>query len=187
MRDASRAEALLSLFTARDRAESIAGDLTEEGDVRGSAWFWFHVFRTTFALFTSALASAPVTVFALGALGFALFVMLAVAGVAAVFLFPFIGPGLRSVLLPLFCWSAALWTGVSLVSVAPKHGMTACLTLAVAGDALLFASPLFFAWIQAPNDWSVLAHASALFAAAPLLAGGAIVRRRMAALEQNHG
>jgi hypothetical protein len=186
MRDASRFEALLSLFTSGDRAESIAGDLSEERDVRGSAWFWFHVFRTTFALFTSALASAPVTVLALGALGFALLVMLALAGMAAVFLFPLIGHGVRPVLLTLFCWTAALWTGVSLASVAPKHGMTACLTLAIAGEALVLVSPLFFAWTQAPNEWSVLAYASALFAAAPLLAGGAIVRRRMA-LEQKHG
>ena len=93
MRDASPVQALLSLFTAPDRAESIAGDLTEEREVRGSVWFWFHVFRTTFALFTNALATAPVMALALAALGFALFVMLAFAGVAAVFLFPFIGSG----------------------------------------------------------------------------------------------
>ena len=180
MRDASRAEALLSLFTTRDRAESIAGDLIEERDVRGSAWFWVHVFRTTFALFTSALASAPVSALALGALGFVLFVTLAFAGVAAVFLFPFLGSGVSWVLLSLFWWSAAFWTGVSLASVAPKHGMTACLTLAVGGEALLVASRLFFAWTYGPDVWSLLVYMSALFVVVPLLAGGAIVRRRMA-------
>lgn len=180
MRDTSRAEVLLSLFTTRDRAESIAGDLTEERDVRGSAWFWVHVFRTTFALFTSALGSAPATALALGALGFALLVALAFAGMAAVFLFPFLGSAESWVLLSLFWWSAALWTGVSLVSIAPKYGMTACLTLAVAGESLLVASRLFFAWPQGPNAWSLLVYTSALLAAVPLLAGGAIVRRRTA-------
>jgi len=180
MRDASRAQALLSLFTTRDRAESIAGDLTEERDVRGLAWFCFHVFRTTFALFTSALASAPATALALGALGFALLVTLAFAGVAAVSLFPFLGSARSWVLLSLFWWSAALWTGVSLVSIAPKYGMTACLTLAVAGESLLVGSRLFFAWPQGPNAWSLLIYTSALLAAVPLLMGGAIVRRRTA-------
>jgi len=177
MRDAFRVEALLSLFTTRGRAESIAGDLTEERDVHGLAWFWLHVFRTTFALFTSTLAGAPVTALALGALGFALFITLAFAGVTAVFMFPSLDPGVRWVLLSLFWWGAAFWTGVSLVSVAPKHGMAACLTLAVTGEAMFLAFRLIFVWIQAPNAWSSLLFASALFAAAPLLAGGAIVRR----------
>jgi len=180
MRDAGPAEALLSLFTARERAESIAGDLIEERDVRGSAWFWLNVVRTTFALFASTLANAPATVCALGVLGFALLVALTFPGVAAVFLFPLMGP-MRSVLLALFCGNAALWTGISLVKVAPKHGMPACLTLAVAGEALLLA------WTQAPTDGSVIAYTSALFAVAPLLTGAAIARRRMASLEQHHG
>src|SRR4029077_6742885 len=111
-------QALLSLFTSPDRAESIAGDLTEESEVRGSVWFWFHGFRTTLALFTNALAMAPLMTLALVALGFALFATLAFAGVATVFLFPFIGSGASWVLLSLFWWSAALWTGVSLVRVA---------------------------------------------------------------------
>ncbi len=178
MRDASAVEALLSLFTAPDRAESIAGDLTEEREVRGSAWFWFHVFRTTFSLFTKALASAPGMVLALVALGFAFFATLAFAGVAAVFLFPSIGSGVSWVLVSLFWWSAALWTGVSLVGIAPKHGMTACLTLAVAGEALLL---IFFTVIEPPKVWSILVYTSGLLTAAPLLAGGAIARRHAAA------
>ena len=180
MRDGSWSEALIALFTTRDRAESIAGDLIEERDVRGSTWFWLHVLRTTFNLFISALASAPVTALALGAVGFALLVTLAFAGTAAVFLFPLLSFSVSAVLLSLFWWSAALWTGVSLVSVAPKHGMTACLTLAIVGEALLLVSLLFFASTQALSRWSVLAYTSALFAAVPLLAGGAIVRQHTA-------
>ena len=177
MREASPLQALLSLFTAPDRAEAIAGDLTEEREVRGSAWFWFQGFQTTFALFTNALATAPVMALVLVALEFALFVTLAFAGVAAVFLFPFIGSGASWILLSVFWWSAALWTGVSLVRVAPKHGMTACLTLAFAGEALLLSYPLFFTLTEPP---SILVYASALFAVAPLLAGGAIARSRTA-------
>ena len=180
MRDASRAEAFLSLFTTRDRAESIAGDLAEERDVHGSAWFWFHVFRTTFALFISALTSAPATTVVLGALGLTLFVILAFAGVAVVSVFPFLlGTAKSWVILSLFWWGAALWTGVSLVSIAPKCGMTACLTLALVVELLLIASGFFFGWSQGLNV-SALIYASALLAALPLVAGGAIVRRRQA-------
>jgi hypothetical protein len=181
MRDASRAEALLSLFTTRERAESIAGDLAEERDVRGSAWFWFHVFRTTFALFTSALTSALPTTLALGALGLTLFVILAFGGFAVVALFPFLlGTAKSWVFLSLFWWSAALWTGISMVSIAPKYGMTACLALALAVESLLIASRLFFAWSHGPNVhvWALLIYTSALLAAVPIVAGGAIVRLR---------
>jgi hypothetical protein len=184
MRDPSPVPALLSLFTTPDRAESIAGDLTEEREVRGSAWFWFHVFRTTSALFTNELSAAPVMTLALVALGFALFVSLAFTGVAAVFLFPFIGSGASWGLLSLFWWSAALCTGVSLVSIAPKQGMAACLTLAVAGEALLLSCTIFFTLTEPTRAWSILVYTSALFAAAPLLAGGAIARRRTPS--QNH-
>ena len=39
-------EWLLSLFTTRDAAGLIAGDLTEEARQRGRLWFWFHTLRT---------------------------------------------------------------------------------------------------------------------------------------------
>ena len=180
MRDASSAQALLSLFTAPGRAESIAGDLIEECELRGSAWFWFHAFRTTFALFTSALATAPVMTLGLVAMGFAVFAALAFAGVAVVFFFPFIGSGLSWFFLSLFWWSAALCTGVCLVSVAPKHGMTACLTLALAFEALLLSCSLFFTLTEPSKAWFILLYASALFAVVPLLAGGVFARRRNA-------
>ena len=173
MPDASPLQALLSLFTAADRAESIAGDLTEEREIRGSAWFWFHGLRTTFALFTNTLACAPVMALSLVVLGFVLFAALAFSGVAAVSLFPLMGSGSSWVLLSLFWWGAALGTGAYLVRVSPKFGMTACLTLAVAGEAMLLSCPLFFAFSARS-----LVYASAMFAPAPLLAGGAIVRRR---------
>ena len=64
MRDTTRAETLLSLFTSSDCAAAIAGDLTEERWHRGSSWFWQHVLRTTLALWRSALAGAPLMVLA---------------------------------------------------------------------------------------------------------------------------
>jgi len=184
MRDASSVQILLSLFTTPGRAESIAGDLTEEREARGSAWFWFHVCRTTFALFANSLQAAPVMTLALVATGFALLAALSFAGVAAIFLFPFIGSGASWVFLSLFWWSAALCTGVLLVSIAPAHGMNACLVLGFAGEALLLSCPLFFTSTEPPNAWTILVYTSALFAAAPLLAGGAIARRATAS--QDH-
>ncbi|MGH9384347.1 MAG: hypothetical protein ACRD2N_08700 [Vicinamibacterales bacterium] len=180
MRDVSRAEALLSLFTSSDRAEAIAGDLSEERSLRGSTWYWLHLFATTFALFGRAVASNPLPVLALAVLGCALVAIPAFAGVAAISVFPgLVGSPVSWLVLSLFWWGGALWTGVSLVSLAPKCGMTACLTLVVAGEALLIASWLSGLWYEGANAWSALVFASAMFASAPLLAGGAIIRRRM--------
>lgn len=180
MRDPSRAQALFSLFTCPDRAESIAGDLTEERSRRGSVWFWFHVLRTTFALSRSAFARAPLATLVLAVSGCTLFAAPAFAGVAAINVFPhFVGSPLNWLVLSLFWWSGALWTGVSLVSIAPKRGMTACLAVVVAGEMLAMGFWLFALWSEGPSAWSVLVYMTALFAA-PLLAGGALVRRRVA-------
>lgn len=180
MRDAFRTQALLSLFTSPDRAESIAGDLNEERLVRGSAWFWFHVVGTTFALFRSAFVKAPLATLALAVSGCALFGATAFGGVAAIGLFPnALGSPMSWLVLSLFWWSGALWTGISLVSIAPKRGMTACLAVVVAGETLALACWLFSLWSEGPSAWSVLVYTIALLAAAPLLAGGALVRHRM--------
>jgi hypothetical protein len=71
---------------------------------------------------------------ALAVSGCALFAATAFGGVAAINLFPnALGSPVNWLSLSLFWWSGALWTGVSLVSIAPKRRMTACLTLVVAG------------------------------------------------------
>ena len=57
--------------------------------------------------------------------------------------------------------------------------MTACLTLVVASEVVVVAFWLVSPFHQGPTAWSVLVFASAVFAAALVLAGGALVRRRM--------
>lgn len=140
MRDTIRAERLLSLFTSQERAEAIAGDLTEERRVRGPIWFWLHVLGTMLALWRSAVADAPLAVLALAVAGGALFAAPAIAGAAAVGLFPqLIGSPVSWITLSFFWWGGALWTGASLVGIAPGRGMAASAMLAVASEALLIA------------------------------------------------
>ena len=58
-------ERLFSLFASSDRAEAMAGDLAEERDHRGSAWFWLHVAGVTLALGRRAASDAPLRALAL--------------------------------------------------------------------------------------------------------------------------
>jgi hypothetical protein len=179
MRD-NAVERLFSLFTSSDRAVAIAGDLAEEREQRGWIWFWLHVLRVTFALWRSAAAEAPLRVLALVLAGVALLSAPAFGGVAAVFLFPqSMDSPVGWIALPFFWWGGALWTGASLVALAPRRGMAACATLAVAGEALLigFGGPAM--WRDPSHTYFVLFCTTGLAAAAALLVGGAIARRRM--------
>jgi hypothetical protein len=81
-------ERLFSLFTSSNRAVAIAGDLVEERAQRGRVWFWLHVVRITVVLWRNAAAEAPLRVLVLTLAGGVLFTAPAVAGVAAVYLFP---------------------------------------------------------------------------------------------------
>lgn len=182
MRDTTRAEALLSLFTSPDCAAAIAGDLTEERPHRGSTWFWQHVLRTTLALWRSALTDAPLIVLMLGVSGCSLLAGPVFGGVAAVNLFPhWSGSPGKWIALSLFWWSGALWTGASLVNIAPRLGMTACVTPAVAGEALLVGFGISVLWDDLRNAEFALFYAIGLATTALLLLGGAIARRRMIA------
>ena len=182
MCDTTRAETLLSLFTSPDCAAAIAGDLTEERRHRGSSWFWQHVLRTTLGLWRSALADAPLMVLMLAVAGCSLLAGPVFGGVAAINLFPhWSGSPVSWIALSFFWWSGALWTGASLVSIAPRLGMTACATLAVAGQALLVAFGVSVLWDDLQNAELVLFYAIGLATTALLLLGGAIARRRMIA------
>ena len=133
-------ERLLSLFTSSDRAEALAGDLAEEREQRGWIWFWLHVAARHVALWLSAATEAPLRVLALTLAGLVLFSAPAFGGVAAVFLVPqSFGSPASWISLSLFWWGGALWTGASLVAIAPRRGMAACVILAVIGAALLLA------------------------------------------------
>src|SRR5688572_19324064 len=173
-------ERLFSLFTSSDRAVAIAGDMAEEREQHGSIWFWLHVVSVTFALWRSAAMEAPLRVLALVLAGLALLAAPAFGGVAAVFLVPqLMDSPVGWIALPFFWWGGALWTGASLVALAPRRGMAACAMLALAGVALLFGfgGP---AMLRDPSNTDFVLFCTIGFVgAAPLLVGGAIVRRRM--------
>ena len=180
MRD-NTVERLFSLFTPADRAVAIAGDLAEEREQRGWIWFWLHVVRVTLALWRSAATEAPLRALALVLAGLALLAAPAFGGVAAVFLVPqLMDSPVRWIVLPLFWWGGALWTGASLVALAPHRGMAACVILAVGGEALLIGLGGLAVW-RDPSNTEVLLRTTGLIAAMPLLAGAAVARRRLVA------
>jgi hypothetical protein len=181
MRD-NAVERLFSLFTSSDRAIAIAGDLAEEREQHGGIWFWLHVVSVTFALWRNAATEAPLRVLALMLAGMALLSAPAFGGVAAVFLVPqAMDLPVGWIALPFFWWGGALWTGASLVALAPRRGMAACAMLAVAGEALLigFGGPAV--WRDPSNTDFVLFCTTGLLAAMPLLTGAAVARRRLIA------
>lgn len=182
MRDTARAERLLSLFTSPDCAAAIAGDLTEERPVRGSIWFWVHVVGAVAALWRSSVVDAPVAVLSLAATGCVLFAAPAFCGFAVVGVFPqLIGSLVTWVPFSLVWWGGAVWTGASLVGLAPQRGMAACATLAVFGEALLIVFGVRAAWDGSLSALVLPFYITALSVSAPLLAGGALARRRMSA------
>lgn len=179
MRD-SVSEGLFSLFTSSDRAQAIAGDLMEEREKQGWMWFWLHVVRIVLALWRNAATEAPLRVLALTTAGCALFTAPAFVGAAAVRLFPqLMGPPVSWMALSFFWWGGALWIGGALVAIAPRRGMAACATLAVAGAALLIALGVSALWHDLQSAEFVLLYAIALATAGLFLLGGAIARRRM--------
>lgn len=191
MRDTTRAEKLLSLFTSADRAAAIAGDLTEQRQRHKPLLFWLDVLGTVSALWRAAVIDSPLRVLSLAASACGLLFATLLTGIAAVFLIPALMDSIaRWIVLPLFWWTGALATGALLVRVAPIHGMAVAATLALVGDALLvvlvaraFRLDLLFGDL-------VLFCTTGLLAAVPLLAGAAIARRRLtgraiSAWEQN--
>jgi hypothetical protein len=181
MRD-NAVERLFSLFTSSDRAIAIAGDLAEERAQRGWIWFWLHVVRVTFALWRHVATEAPLRVLALTLAGGVLLAAPAFGGVAAVFLAPqLMESPVGWIALPFFWWGGALWTGASMVALAPRRGMAACAMLAVGGEALLigFGGPAV--WRDPGNTDFVLFCTTGLIAAMPLLTGAAVARRRLVA------
>jgi hypothetical protein len=180
MRDTLRAERLLLLFTSADRAAAIAGDLTEERGHRGPILFWLDVVRTLSALWRGAVTDAPLRVVMLALSGCALVAGPALVGVAAVALFPgSIGSPVSWIALSFIWCAGALWTGASLVAIAPSRGMAACATLALVGETLLSAFLIRTPRPDLPTVQLALVYATTLVVPALLLVGGAIARRRM--------
>jgi hypothetical protein len=181
MRRTMRAEALLSLFTSADHAAAIAGDLTEmhEGD---PALFWLDVLRVLPALWRRAVMKAPLRVLRLVALGAALLIGPAVAGIAAVALFPASIHTPATWIAMSAIWSVGAWrTGASLVHMAPQRGMPACATLAVVLETALIALAVRNPHPDLGNAQFALSYTTGLLAPGLLLFGAAIARRRNAA------
>lgn len=179
MRDKT-VERLFSLFTSSDCAVAIAGDMAEEREQRGWIWFWLHVVRVTLALWRSAVTEAPLRLLALVLAGLAALAAPAFGGVAAVFLVPqLMDSPVGWIALPFFWWGGAFWTGASMAAFAPRLGMAACATLALAGEALLIGLSGPAVWRDPSNTDFVLFCATGLIAPMPLLTGAALARRRI--------
>jgi hypothetical protein len=178
MRSSSVAQAILSLVTTPDRAESVAGDLTEDRARHGASWFWFHLLGCAWALSLRELLRDLSGVLALAFWALSLLTSLGFAGTAAVFLFPGFGASLSMWLgVSFIWWIGAWWTGSSVVSLAPRIGMSLCLLLAVTGESLLVAA--------AGSVWPPSIHASACFALVLFLIGAAVARRHVLSRTMN--
>jgi non-heme chloroperoxidase len=127
-------EQLFSLLTSADRAEAIAGDLAEERQHRGWAWFWLHVLGVTIELWRRAVGASPLRVLALTIAGCALLIAPVFGGAAAAFLFPQL-----IVARWLFGSAGAVFTAISLSAIARRVGFAASATLAVVGVLLVLA------------------------------------------------
>ena len=174
-------ERLFSLLTSADRAEAIAGDLIQERQHRGSRWFWWHAFVTAVALWGTAVARAPLRTLLVAAAGCALLAVPVFAGVAAVSLFPILGALVAWSLLVVFWWGGALWTGASLVAIAPTRGIAACVTLVALGEALLLTLWVVGVRVDLLRVTTGIVYTTAAGGACPLLFGAAVARDRVSA------
>ena len=73
MRNAHIAEWILAQVTARDRAASTIGDLTERAATRDAVWFWLSVLRTAVSFLWRGVAEHPARLTGLALLGIALY------------------------------------------------------------------------------------------------------------------
>jgi hypothetical protein len=178
MRRAASAEILLSLFTSPDCASGIVGDLSEESEERGTFWFWRHVIGTTLAFWRSALTVAPITVLLLAVTGALLLVVPAFAGIAARYMVPHAsGSMVAWIALAAFWCGGAAFTGFSLVRIAPRRGMAACMVLAVIAILLVLASLLNTLTNESLSSSLTLRYFIGIGATALLLIGGGTARR----------
>ena len=179
MRDTARVECALLMFTSPDRAAAIAGDLTEEREGRGAAWFWLNVAGTMLALWRRSVADAPLVVLMLVIAGAVLLLGPVLAGVAAVNVFPHrLNSPVNWIPVSFFWWGGALGVGVSLVTMAPRRGMAACTTLAAAGEALLIAFAVSVIAAERSSMHMIVFYTAGVMVPAPLLIGAALARRR---------
>jgi len=179
------AENLLALFTAREIAASIVGDLTEQSHFRARGWFACEVIRLAFALCVGALVSAPGRALRLAGLGLAVYV--------AAYLILFIASGL-----PWYPWhrvgTADFWVRVAVVAFVSNLATGAILARRRSSGSLSAIGALTALWFAvwliqsvyrgSTTPWpSVLAWTAVIFPflyLVPLLLGAAIGQRRIA-------
>jgi hypothetical protein len=168
-------ERIFGLFTSRDHAEAIAGDLLEERHSRGGMWLWPTVVGVAIVLWRNSVREAPSRVLSLAASGAVMLVGPAFAGVATVGLFPqFFGTPVSWAALSAVWWGGAMWTGASVVNRDPRHGTTACATMA----SIVAAVSAGLAVSTISRGGTPLFSATAMLAAGPLMLGAAIAHSR---------
>ena len=189
------AEELLSLVMSEERAESIAGDLAEEGRREGALWYWRSVLGVSAAMFFKSFGAARLRT--LGCLAGGLFVwcfFYAAIRIAGALL------GIEPLIATVasdggFAWTTALYLGASLVI--SSFGAGLALGARSSADGVNAAAPLamFFgvAAVTMPV-LDVLAGTSTWYCTAlylcgmpflyvlPLLAGGALAGSLRSAL-----
>jgi hypothetical protein len=182
MPDMPMAQRLLSLFTSPECAEAIAGDFAEGRATHGTAWFWRQTLATALALCGRTLTGAPLRSVRVVAAGGVLFGALAFTGFAPTALLMFPG-GLAApvqwIWLSLAWWSAAFFTGYTLVRLSPARGMAASVVLALMGEAVMIALRLMVLDGDVMRTPVEVFLSIAMFTAVPLLMGSAAARRRV--------
>ena len=181
MPDMPMAQRLLSLFTSPECAEAIAGDFAEGRSTHGAVWFWRQTLATAIALCGRTLTGAPLRSLRVVAAGGVLFGALAFTGFApaALLMFPSgLASPVRWIWLSLAWWSAAFFTGFTLVHLSPARGMAASVVLALIVEAMLLALGLTILDGDLLRSPSAVFLSIAMATAVPLRAGAAAARRR---------
>jgi len=132
------AEDLLALFTTREVAASIVGDLIEQSHSRARGWFAWEVVRLAFALCFGTVISAPRQALRLAGLGLAVYVA------AYVILFVAIG-------LPWYPWHRVgtfdFWVRVAIVAFVSNLTTGAILARRSSSGSVSAIGPLTALWV----------------------------------------
>jgi Na+/melibiose symporter-like transporter len=166
---------MLTLFTTRERASAITGDLIEEG--RASS---LNVMRVCLALFLRAVAARPVRMALL--VGFGLILQVALRGLAV----PLIirvgwGPEEYSRTILYVTLVAGMVTPLLVGWATAKLGrgdeFTACLALAIAAKVLVLLNALSGGHAWNPGYWQRALHFREDFLPIPFILAAALIMR----------
>jgi hypothetical protein len=190
-KSARLAEELLSLVMDAERAESIAGDLAEESDREGTLWYWRSLLGVAAAMFFKTFGAARWRTLVFLASGFVLwFALYASIRLAGALL------GIEPLIATVadggaFAWGTQLYlcaalilasfgAGLALGPWGVAEGVNAAAPLAMFFGAAAVVLPVLDA-VGGAGSWSCTAlyvGGVPLLYVLPLLAGGALSRRR---------